>query len=219
KSAQQAVANVNRKTDLQSVLADRQGDVAGEHTDHVGVPIVAQEEYWLEDNEIIAEKHSVLSIKAERRMVYSVIEPGRWPLALRGKSLSKVPLSKNWRPKSSMKAYPLDRLIWINDLITLNNKLEEGLDPDNAYAIFRWPPFDLLELDNHLLRLSTLMLIRGGTIADLATRVGCDQSLVCGFINACHRAGYLRSRSDLAPERFIETQDDGVLGMIKDAFR
>ena len=98
-------------------------------------------------------------------------------------------------------------------------KLIDSLNLNDAYALLKWPPFDLLEMDNRLLKLSTKMLIKGGTVADLATKVGCEPSIVCGFINACYRAGYIINRSDLNPDRLTDVSGEGVLGMIKDAFR
>ena len=219
RSAERAVSNVKSRPNIDQILAKANSESGASKEDGDSHKIFPNEEYWLKDCEVIADKHSLLYIKPERRTVYSVIEPARWPLALRGKELTRISLDADWRPKSSMRAYPIDRLVWVNDYITLTSKLIDSLDPDDAYALLKWPPFDLLEMDNRLLRLSTLMLIKGGTVADLATKINCDPKIVCGFVNACYRAGYIINRSDLTPERLPPGSEPGVLGMIKDAFR
>lgn len=218
-SAKKAVSNANKPKSLETILArSPDEEVQNAVSDQVSA-VVKGEEYWREDAEIMADQHSIMFIKAERRTVYSAIEPSRWPMAMRGKVITKSPLSPDWRPKSSMSSYPIDRLMWVNDFTTLTGKLIDSLNLNDAYALLKWPPFDLLEMDNRLLKLSTKMLIKGGTVADLATKVGCEPSIVCGFINACYRAGYIINRSDLNPDRLTDVSGEGVLGMIKDAFR
>ncbi len=216
-SAERAVSNVKQRRTLDTILARSSDSTKPISNADEGREVARGEEYWLEDAEILADQHSLLFIKAERRTVYSVIEPSRWPLAMRDKVITKAVLSPDWRPKSNMRSYPIDRLMWVNDFVTLTNKLIDSLDLNHAYALLKWPPFDLLEMDNRLLKLATKMLIKGGTVADLATKVGCEPSIVCGFINACYRAGYIINRSDLTPDRV--GGGEGVLGMIKDAFR
>ncbi len=219
KSAETAVENVKKKRTLDTILAGSGEDSTNSVLSDEATPIGRSEEYWLEDGEIFADQHSVLFVKAERRTVYSIIEPSRWPMAMRGKQLTKMPLPARWRPKSSMRSYPIDRLMWVNDFVTLTNKLIDSLDNNDAYALLKWPPFDLLEMDNRLLKLSTKMLIKGGTVADLATKVGCEPSVVCGFINACYRAGYIINRNELDGDALDSDRGDSVLGMFKDAFR
>ncbi|MFT5573239.1 MAG: hypothetical protein ACI9FR_002172 [Cryomorphaceae bacterium] len=185
-----------------------------------GFEIAPLESYWLEDYEIIADHETVLYIKAEREMVYSTLEPGKWPRALQNKTLSKLPLSANWKPQKSLNAYPMSRLTWVNTLITDTERLCEHLNEDEEYILLRWPHFDLLELDNNLLKLCTMLFVRPESVASLASKSGYGRSTVRGLMNACYKEGILKRPSEIDMEELSHaSNDESMFGKIKDVFR
>jgi len=125
-----------------------------------GFDITPGEKYWEADNEIIADNISVLCIKHQRQMVYSTKEPGKWLGEMQGKKLSKLPLNDDWRPKKALTAYPLSQLIWVDTLMTESDALSGGLKDDVEYILEKWPHFDLLQLDNVLLKLCSLLFVK-----------------------------------------------------------
>lgn len=185
-----------------------------------GFDIAPSEIYWHEDNEIIADHETVLFIKTERDMVYSTMEPAKWPRALQNKSLSRLPLDRDWKPSKGLNAYPLSRLLWVDTLINQNSVLHDDLPEDGAYILTRWPHFDLLELDNNLLKLCTMLFVRPETVNSLSSKSGYGRSTVRGLMNACYKEGMLKPAEDVDVESFADAiNDEGVFGKIKDVFR
>ena len=117
-----------------------------------------------------------------------------------------------------MKSYPLDRLVWVNDFINLTTKLPKGLNPKVELMLHRWPPFDLLQMDNRLLKVASLLLVKGATIADLVSKARCDSTIILGFINACHRGGYLSEKTADFEEVEVEVVHDSMFTKLKEAF-
>jgi len=184
-----------------------------------GYELKPGEEYWLADNEIIADEVSVLYVKHQRSMVYSSAEPGKWIEALQGKKLSKLPLSSEWRPKKSLTAYPVSHLVWVNALISNNQELVDGLDSDTEYLLERWPHFDLLQLDNVLLKLCSMLFVTPESLNSLAEKSGYSRSTVRGLMNACYQEGILKTPNEVDVEDLVAASNDGVFGKIKDVFK
>ena len=187
----------------------------------VGLQMKPNEKYWETDNEIIANHQTLFYIKTQREMVYSAKEPGHWPAILREGSLSKLPLSESWTPKSGFKAYPINCLTWVNVLVNESDKLADDIDEDASFLLKEWPQFDLIELDNSLLKLCTMLFVRPETLDSLITKSGYSRSTVTGLINACDRIGILESKQEgFEQSRSISILgDDGVLGKLKGVFR
>ena len=180
------------------------------------VEIDDYEQYWLEDNEIVVENESFMFIKPARQMVYSSTEPGRWPSFLQRKALHKIPLAKEWRPTPGLGVYPLSSLLWVNVLVSETDALLDDLDEDGDYILERWPDFELLELDNVLLKLCTMLFVRAESVASLSTKSGYGRSTIRGLMNACHDGGYLTAVGSSEEENSHE--GDGVFRKIKHAF-
>ena len=187
----------------------------------VGFDIEPDEEYWLEDNEIVVENESLLFIKTARNMVYSPYEPGKWPAKLSSATPSKLPLQGNWRPTQELEAYSLDNLIWVHILVTKTTSLEPDLDEDQEYLLESWPNFDLLEFDNVLLKLCTMLYVRPESLSSLITKSGYERSIVCGLMNACHYIGHLKALDEMDVSQLVSLGDEGVgvLDKIKDVFK
>ncbi len=185
-----------------------------------GFEINPDEKFWLEDNEIISDKQTFLFIKPARKMVYSDREPGKWPALLQRGALSKVALADDWRPTKEIQVYPLSRLLWANTLVTKTNDLASGLSEEKEYLLEKWPHFDVLELDNVLLKLCTMLFIRPESVASLSAKSGYGRSTIRGLFNASHEMGILAT-----PDSFVDTQlvrtsaEDGMLGKIKEVFK
>jgi hypothetical protein len=185
-----------------------------------GFEILPDEEYWTEDNEIIVDNESFIFIKPARKMVYSHLEPGKWPHVLQRKQMTKVPLRDNWRPHDGLQVYPLSRLIWVNTLINETDELFYELDTDTEYLLERWPHFDLLELDNVLLKLCTMLFVRPESLNSLATKSGYGRSTIVGLLNACHEMGLLKLPEQIDANKMAPaSNDEGMLGKFKDVFR
>lgn len=184
-----------------------------------GFDLAVGEKYWLEDNEIIANEVSVLYVKSQRSMVYSSSEPGKWVDALQGKKLSKLPLKDDWRPKKGLTAYPLSSLVWVNTLMSDTAELADGLKSDADYILERWPHFDLLQLDNVLLKLCSMMFVNAESLNSLVEKSGYSRSTVRGLMNACFEQGILKKAGDVQVEDLVAAGNDGVFGKIKDVFR
>ena len=185
-----------------------------------GFEVKPDEEYWLEENEIIIDNKSFLFIKPEREMVYSHIDPGRWPALLQRRALFKVPLPDGWRPEQGMQVHPLSSFLWVNTLINETEYLAPELDENTDYLLERWPPFDLLEFDNVLLKLCTMLFVKPVSAVSLAAKSGYAQSTVMGLMNACHEMGYLAEPEQIdADKKALVRADEGMLGKIKDVFR
>lgn len=185
-----------------------------------GLDVDPDEEYWLEDNEIIVDQHTLLFIKTVRNMVYSTKPPANWPGILQRRGLSKLPLRADWRPTEGYVGYPLESLIWVNTLIRDTSALADGLEEEGEYILHHWPGFNLLELDNILLKLCTMMFVRAESVQSLSAKSGYGRSTIIGLMNACHQMGLLIDPSELdASQMTRDANDEGVLGKIKDVFR
>ncbi len=186
----------------------------------VGLQMQSNEEYWLTDNEIIVDHQTLFYIKAERQMVYSMKEPGLWSQILRKGTISKLPMTSNWQPKNGFKAYPMSCLSWVNALINDIEDLAPGLDQNAGYILKKWPQFDLIELDNTLLKLCTMLFVRTETVDSLMTKSGYNRATVVGFINACNNVNILTAANDFDQKSSTSISSPvGVLGKIKDVFR
>jgi hypothetical protein len=188
--------------------------------ERAGFEVKADEQYWLEDNEIIIDNRSFMFIKTARKMVYSHTEPGRWPAMLQRRALSKVPLEPDWRPHSGLGVYPVSSLVWVNTLINDTDELVGDLEEDADYLLEKWPKFDLLELDNVLLKLCTMLFVRPESVNSLAEKSGYGKSTIRGLMNACHDAGFLKTPDEIDADKLAPaSNDEGMLGRIKDVFR
>ena len=184
-----------------------------------GFDITLGEKYWEADNEIIADNISVLCIKYQRQMVYSTKEPGKWLGEMQGKKLSKLPLNDDWRPKKALTAYPLSQLIWVDTLMTESDALSGGLKDDVEYILEKWPHFDLLQLDNVLLKLCSLLFVKPESLNSLVEKSSYSRSTVRGLMNACYKEGLLKNPDEVQIESLVAAGDDGVFGKIKGVFR
>ena len=185
-----------------------------------GIEVDEDEEYWHEDNEIIVDQHTLLWIKTKRGMVYSVKPPGNWPAILQRRGLSKLPLRSDWRPDKALIAYPLTSLIWVNTLIRDTSDLHSDLQEDGKYILERWPQFDLLELDNILLKLCTMLFVRPESVQTLGSKSGYGRSTIIGLMNACYEMGLLVTPDKIDISKQIKaSNDEGMLGKIRDVFR
>ena len=98
--------------------------------------------------------------------------------------------------------------------------MARGLDETSEYILERWPYFDLLELDNVLLKLCTLLFVNPESAYSLMQKSGYSRHVVFGLMNACHKLGILRRPEDVKIEEFSEaSNEDGMFGKIKDVFR
>lgn len=184
-----------------------------------GFDIVKGEKFWEEDNEIIADNVSVFCIKHQRNMVYSDKEPGLWLTAMQNKKLSKLPLSDDWRPKKGLIPYPLSQLVWVNSLMTETEKLADGLDDKTEYLLEKWPHFDLLQLDNVLLKLCSMLFVNPESLDSLVEKSGYSRSTARALMNACYQEGLLKKIDEVQIENLVAAENDGVFGKIKDVFR
>ena len=186
----------------------------------VGIEVAPDEEYWLEDNEIIVDHETLLYIMPKRKLVYSEVPPGKWPPILQRKGLSKLPLIKDWRPEKGMQGYPVEDLVWINTLISETTSLLSDLDDNTEYMLEKWPHFELLELDNILLKLCTMLFVRPVSLKSLATKSGYGRSTIVGLMNACHEIGLLKTEDEIDMGGLSKANtDEGMFGKIKDVFR
>jgi hypothetical protein len=177
-------------------------------------------DFWGEDAEIFSGRDSLLFIKPERDLVYADREPGKWTSAIRYKTVTKCPLRATWRPSDQLKAFPISRLAWANTIATKSSDLAAGLDSQTDYILECWPHFDLLELDNMLLKLCTMLFVHPQSANSLMQKSGYSRSVVYGFMNACLELDILRVSADFDLERVSESNaDEGVFGKIKDVFR
>ena len=185
-----------------------------------GVELKPGEEYWLEDNEIIANNKTVLIIKADRGMVYSDVEPGKWLSIVQRSNLTKQPLSVQWHPTTSVKGYPLERLIWADTLVNQGAELLQGLEEGEEYILKCWPKFELLEFDNTLLKLCSMLFVQPESVASLAQKSGYGRSTIRGLINACYQSGILKMPHEVNLKVLAKpTGNESMLNKIKDAFR
>jgi len=177
-------------------------------------------EFWLDDAEIYSDRQCLLFIKPERDMVYAANEPGKWTALIRQHTITKVALSDQWRPTNELKAYPVSSLIWANTIATKSGALIAGLDSQTEYILESWPHFDLIELDNMLLKLCTMLFVKSESPYSLMQKSGYSRTVVYGLVNACHELGILKVASEFDVEKVSQTNSqDGMFGKIKDVFR
>lgn len=185
-----------------------------------GTPVNHGDEYWKYDLEIFSGRESLLFTKPEREMVYSKVEPAKWTKALSEETVTKHPLDDEWHPMEGLKAYPMNRLLWANTIITNNESLTDGLAENAEYMLERWPHFELLELDNVLLKLCTLLFVGPESPYSLMQKSGYGRNVVFGLINACFEMGILRNADEIEHETLSDaSNEDGVFGKLKDVFR
>jgi len=185
-----------------------------------GFELKSDEEYWKEDNEIIAGNSTILYVKHQRDMVYSESEPGKWLSQLQGAELSKLPLNADWRPRKGLTAYPLPQLVWVNTLMTKTDALTDGLEDDELYILEEWPHFDLLQLDNALLKLCSMLFVTPESLNTLAEKSDYSRSTIRGLMNACYESGILKKADEVAMETLVAAEGgDSVFGKIKGVFR
>ena len=95
-----------------------------------------------------------------------------------------------------------------------------GLDHQTEYILEKWPHFDLIELDNMLLKLCTMLYVKPESPYSLMQKSGYSRTIVFGFVNACQEADILREAEEFNLEKFSEMNaDEGMFGKIKDVFR
>ncbi|MFT6407407.1 MAG: hypothetical protein ACJAQ6_000819 [Arenicella sp.] len=177
-------------------------------------------QFWLENAEIYSEREQLLVVKPDRDRVYSDREPGKWTAAIRKKAITKCPLAATWRPSDQLKSFPISRLVWANTIATKGGGLARGLDSQTEYILERWPHFDLLELDNMLLKLCTMLFVQAESPYSLMQKSGYSRSVVYSLVNACHELDILRVSADFDLEKFSQANAaEGVFGKIKDVFR
>lgn len=186
----------------------------------VGFPIHREDEFWVEDNEIIANNETLMYVKPAREMVYSDIEPGKWPGLIQRGQLAKAPLAEDWRPDEHLTMYPLKSLLWVHTLVNATSELDTKFNDDTQYQLETWPSFDLLELDNVLLKLCTMLFVRPESVSSLAAKSGYGRSTIRGLMNACYQMGYLKLPAQITGEQaMMPSSEEGMLGKIKDVFR
>ena len=185
-----------------------------------GEEIVPGEVFWNTDGEIYSDREPLMYVKPSRDLVYSKFEPGKWTAALRNKTITKLPLSDDWRPVSELTAYPLSRLNWANTIATKSARLLPDLDAKTDYILEKWPCFELLELDNMLLKLSTMIYVKAESPHSLLQKSGYSRTVVYGFINACHELGILFPADEFDLEQYSQLDtEESMFGKIKDVFR
>lgn len=199
---------------------DKQAEQALTERLLTGTPVNPGDDFWEYDLEIYSDRESLLFIKPGRDMVYSHKEPAKWAKALSAEQITKIPIGGDWHPTEGLKAYPTNRLIFAHTLATHTKSLARGLDETSEYILERWPHFDLLELDNVLLKLCTLLFVNPESAYSLMQKSGYSRHVVFGLMNACHKLGILRRPEDVKIEEFSEaSNEDGMFGKIKDVFR
>jgi hypothetical protein len=188
--------------------------------ERAGFKISPVDEYWTEDNEIIVDNESFLFIKPVRKMVYSDIEPGRWSVIIARQQMTKVPLHNDWQPAQGLNVYPMSSFIWVNTMVCEAKELFSELDEDTDYLLERWPHFTLLELDNVLLKLCTMLFVRPESLQSLSAKSGYGRSTIIGLMNACYKLGYLKLPEDIGVDKLgPPSNNESVLGKFKEVFR
>ena len=103
--------------------------------------------------------------------------------------------------------------------MTNTDKLIDGLDEDTKYILEKWPHFDLLQLDNVLLKLCSMLFVNPESLSSLVEKSGYSRSTVRGLMNACFESGILKKSGEVQIENLVAAGNDGVFGKIKDVFR
>jgi len=185
-----------------------------------GTTINPSTELWMTEQEVLAGAHTLFYIRPSERRVYSTREPGKWIKALRNKELTSVDLQQNWRPSGDIKAYPLERLIWVNTLVGRNEKLDDDVADNEEFMLETWPHFELLELDNVLLKITTMLYVGPESAYSLMQKTGESRAVVYGMLNACKELGMLLPADQVEHQNpAVPAQEEGMFGKIKDVFR
>ncbi len=217
---EEAALETAREMDADSSYIDEKWEVELTKRLESGTEVTKGEEFWYEDCEIYGGRESLIFVKTDRETVYSHFEPGKWTTSLRSTTLTKLELASKWRPSSELKAYPMSRLMWANTVANKGKSLLPGLDHQTEYILEKWPHFDLIELDNMLLKLCTMLYVNPESPYSLMQKSGYSRTIVFGFVNACQEADILREAEEFDLEKFSEMNaDEGMLGKIKDVFR
>jgi len=83
-----------------------------------------------------------------------------------------------------------------------------------------WPHFELLELDNNLLKITTMLFVAPESAYSLMQKTGESRAVVYGMMNACKELGTLVSPDQIDQKDFkVPAQEEGMFGKIKDVFR
>ena len=86
--------------------------------------------------------------------------------------------------------------------------------------LLSWPAFELLELDNALLKMTTMLFVGPESAYSLMQKTGENRLLVYGMLNACKELGMLVPPEQVQQQQSnMSAQEEGMLGKIKDVFR
>ena len=185
-----------------------------------GTAVESYAEMWMTEQEVMAGPQTLLVVRPGERKVYSAKEPGRWIVSMRKKELTSVPLADNWKATDDLKAYPLERLIWINALVGRHDHLDDEMSDNQEVMLLKWPHFELLELDNALLKMTTMLFVAPESAYSLMQKTGEGRAVVYGMLNACKELDLLASESQIRKITARKNDDEsGVFGKLKDAFR
>ena len=172
------------------------------------------------EQEVMIGPQTLFIVRPGERKVYSTREPARWIIAMKNKELTSVPLADDWKPSDELKAFPLERLIWINTLVGRSQKLDDGLSDTQEFMLMKWPHFELLELDNSLLKMTTMLFVGPESAYSLMQKTGLGRAVVYGMLNACKELDLLASQEQIKNLSSQKAeQESGVFGKLKDAFR
>ena len=185
-----------------------------------GIPVDRRDAFWQESIELIANNKTFLFIKSESRLVCSSLKPGKWAKLIQRSELSKAELQDDWQPSESLFAYPLDYLLWTLSLVNETSETDVEFDEHTKLQLESWPSFSLLELDNVLLKLCTMLFVQPESVSSLAAKSGYGRSTIRGLMSACHQQGLLKVPDQIAGEQVFITQsaEEGMLGKIKQVF-
>jgi hypothetical protein len=65
-----------------------------------------------------------------------------------------------------------------------------------------------------------MLFVRPESVSSLATKSGYGRSTIRGLMNACYRMDFLKLPAQITGEQaMVSTNDEGMLGKIKDVFR
>jgi len=186
-----------------------------------GEKITVKDEYWTSDGEVYCDAEPLFIIQSDEKLIHSAKEPAKWGGAMRNRELIKVPLDDDWSRNTKLKTYPMSRLVWANSMAINYRSLIQGVELNGMYMLERWPHFDVLELDNMLLKLCTLLFIGPESPQSLMKKTGYSRSVVYALVNACHEEGILRDAEEIESQqpKHIPQQEESMLGKIKDVFR
>lgn len=185
-----------------------------------GEAIQLTADLWMSEQEVISGAQTLFFVRPGERKVYSSSEPGKWIKAMRNAELTGVEIASDWKPANDLKAYPIERLIWISALVCNNECLDAGASDSQEFMLMSWPHFELLELDNSLLKLTIMLFVGLETAYSLMQKTGESRAVVYGMMNACKELELLVSPEEIAQKKFKSpNQDEGMFGKIKDVFR